>query len=103
MLAGRGAVGTEVEIPPGEGNDGLPRRPMPPVLGQRRKLEPIIAGRSSPWLAAQASLTKEGVKVVVGTDPDPNNRVAIALADRAVLLIDPHRPDLFIAGELLET
>ena len=61
------------------------------------------AGWPSPWLAAPASLAKERVEVVVETDPDPDNRIAVALADRAVLLIDPHRPDLFIAGELLET
>jgi hypothetical protein len=66
-------------------------------------LVPIIAGRSIAWLAAPASLAKERVEVVVGTDPDPDNRIAIALADRAVLLIDPHRPDLFVAGQLLET
>jgi hypothetical protein len=48
-------------------------------------------------------IPKKRVEVVVGTDPDPDNRIAIALTDRAVLLVDPHRPDLFIAGQLLET
>jgi hypothetical protein len=52
---------------------------------------------------ALASLAKELVEVVVGTNPDPDNHVAIAFTDGPVLLIDPHRPDLFIAGELLKT
>ena len=48
-------------------------------------------------------LAEERVEVVVRADPDPDNRTAIALADRPVLLVDPHRPDLFIARELLES
>ena len=64
---------------------------------------PMPAGRSNPAACDPASLSKEPVEVVVRTDPDPNNRIAIALTNRAVLLIDPHRPDLVIAGQLLET
>ena len=80
----------------------------PPPAGSRPsirhpELEPALARRSIAWPAAQAFLAKELVEVVVRTDPDPDNGVAIALTDRAVLLIDPHRPDLFVAGELLET
>ena len=50
-----------------------------------------------------AASAKERLEVVVGTDPDPDNGIAFAFTDRAVLFIDPHRPNLVIASELLET
>ena len=35
-------------------------------------------------------------------DPNPDNRVAAALAHSPVLLIDPHRPEVLVTAELFE-
>jgi len=39
----------------------------------------------------------------VRADPDPNNCIASARADGAVLFVDADSPDVFITAEFLET
>src|ERR1035441_3239562 len=46
---------------------------------------------------------KEFVEVVMRADPNPDNRVAAAFPDGAVLLIDAHGPEVLVASKLLET
>ncbi len=46
---------------------------------------------------------EERVKVIVRTDPNPDNRVTVALAHSPVLLVDSHGPDVVIAAQFLET
>ena len=48
------------------------------------------------------SSTKEIIKFVVCADPNPDDGVAVALADGAILFINANRPDAVIATELFE-
>jgi len=45
---------------------------------------------------------EELVEIVVGTDPDPDHGVAVALAHGTVLLVDPDGPGVFVAAEFFE-
>ena len=46
--------------------------------------------------------TKELVKIVVRTNPNPNDRIAGAVPDGAVLFIDPDRPNMLITAQFFE-
>jgi len=52
---------------------------------------------------AQVDLTKEIVEFVVRTYPNPDNRIAVAFANGAVLFVDANRPDVIVPSELLES
>ena len=43
------------------------------------------------------------VKFIVRPDPRPFDRVPIALAHRSELIVDPHRPDILVALQPLES
>ena len=42
------------------------------------------------------------IKFVVRADPDPGDRITVALTDGPVLFVDPYRPDACMATQLLE-
>ena len=45
---------------------------------------------------------EELVEIVVGTDPHPDDRIAVPLPDRPILLADTNGPDMVIAAQPLE-
>jgi hypothetical protein len=39
----------------------------------------------------------------MSSDPEPNHGISSPLSDRSVLLCDPHRPQIIVAGQFLES
>jgi hypothetical protein len=54
-------------------------------------------------ISITAELPKLAVELVVRSDPCPLDRVPIAFAHRSLLIVDPHRPDILVALQLLES
>ena len=50
----------------------------------------------------QGESTEQFVEVIVGAKPDPDDGVAASLADRPVLFVDAHGPDVVVAAQFLE-
>jgi hypothetical protein len=50
---------------------------------------------------SNCELTEEIVELVVGADPNPVDRVALALSHRAVVVADSNGPGAFVSLKLL--
>ena len=56
----------------------------------------MVGTESGRWSA------EELVEVVVRADPEPSDRLSMALGESPEGVVDPDGPDLFVAGEFLE-
>jgi hypothetical protein len=51
----------------------------------------------------QAVSAKKLIEFVMRTDPYPHDRIPFAFANRTILLIDAHRPNVVVRSEFFET